>query len=235
MSTEPRAAHEQAAELIPFLVNGTLAGAEAAAVRAHVDACAHCRDEYRAQLQVHAAMHGDASLVFASEASFNKLMARVDAAEREDVFALRSALDGAAPPRGRPLPSRSAPRRGRALQWLAAAVIVQALGLSYGAWLWHAQSSTPDAPYRTLTSAAPVVASGARVRVVFAPGMTLERLQPLLHSIGARIVDGPTPANVYTLGFIERVPSTADLDHRVDTLRASGDVRFAEGITAGTP
>lgn len=276
-------AHEHAAQLIPWLINGTLDAEEAASIRAHLAVCPDCRADFDSEQRLHAGVRGDGPLVFSGEPSFQKLMARIEA----DDFAAAEAAPVAAgsPPvpgdemaaraagpthprsdagretvRDRARPSnRMAPRRRGArprfwgspvlVRWIAAAAVIEAVGLGFGALAWQrhnpvdasAYASTSStlrsnaAPYRTLTTPAAGYASGPRVRVVFGPHLSLEQLQSLLRSVGAHIVDGPTDAHVYTLGFAEPIASVEVLDERIATLRADPNVLFAEPAEVRPP
>jgi hypothetical protein len=231
-------AHERAVQWIPWLVNETLPPDQAAALRAHLASCARCRSDYEAEKRLHEAIRADGPLVFPAEPSFAKLMARIEA--RDDaVPASREAREPPATspalpamPASKPvLASKRRPRRAwyasTAARWVAAAVVIETLVLGLAAWMWHAPGRAEAAAYQTLTSSAPRYGSGARVRVVFKSTLTLEALQRLLRSVEAHIVDGPTDAQVYTLGFAQPVTS-AELDARIATLRANAQVLFAE-------
>ena len=215
--------HQLAAEQIPWYVNGTLEAAAASRLTAHLDACAQCRGDYEAQVRLFEGMQADGTLVFAAEPSFQKLMARIG-----DGADARALLGGAPTPSA---PLRSTPTRRRArvgvAQWLAAAVVLEAVGLGYGAWAWHVHTATA-APYMTLTSAEPSYHSSARVRVVFRSGLSVQGLGLLLRQAGAHIIDGPTSANVYTLGFTGTAIPPDVLERRAAALRANADVLFAE-------
>lgn len=133
-------------------------------------------------------------------------------------------------------------RSAAALRWVAAAAVIEAVGLGLGAWAWQTRSPAAAsaygvtsagarleaAPYRTLTTPAASYAAGPRVRVVFRSGLSLDQLQELLRVVGAHIVDGPSEAHVYTLGFVKPVASRAALDERIAALRADPNVLFAE-------
>lgn len=276
MSPEISDAHGRAAELIPWLVNGTLAEKETAELRAHLAVCSLCRGDLEAEQRLFEAVRGEGPLVFAGEPSLQKLLARIEADDfalparaaggeaAEDAgpaCALEAAAAAAAPARpatpsafipdtrpGRGGPLRGArqrsPRRRlpahRAVRWLTMAVAAEALVLAFGAWLW--QSGALDrasysagaaplrsevGPYRTLTSPERQYGSGPRVRVVFSTDLSLEQLQRLLQSVNAHIVDGPTEARVYTLGFAGPLGGRS-LEMRIDTLRADPHVLFAE-------
>ncbi|HEY5102871.1 MAG TPA: zf-HC2 domain-containing protein [Steroidobacteraceae bacterium] len=208
MSADSQAAasHDEMWELIPWLVNGRLTAAVAAAVTAHLKECAQCAEEFREQRCISQAMQADDSIAFASEASFQKLAARLDAAP-------------------------VARRMSAMMRSAAAAGVVAALGLAaWGGWSLQRTADSSRAPYRTLTSPAPVAGAGAQLRVVFAPDLTLVELAQLLHSIDANITSGPTEAGVYTLGFGASLDSQAQVARRLAFLRADEHVRFAEPV-----
>jgi Putative zinc-finger len=189
-------------ELIPWLVNGRLSGDAAASLNEHLEHCGECAREYAEQLRVYRTLQAEDSIAFASEASFQKLAARLDAA----------------PERARP-----------ALQRFAAAAALAALA-AWGGWTAHRTPAGAAASYLTLTSPAPVGGGGAQLRAVFAPDLTLHELARLLHSIDANITDGPTEAGVYTLGFGPSLNSSAQVAQRLALLRANDSVRFAEPV-----
>ncbi|MGH8259501.1 MAG: zf-HC2 domain-containing protein [Steroidobacteraceae bacterium] len=293
MSSTPEIsdAHDSAAQLIPWLVNGTLAGDDVDWLRKHLAACPRCREDYEDEERLHRMVRDGGPLVFAGESALQKLMARIEADEfaapraaaPEAAEPQAAAIEAAASPaaaaiggnvprsaaraeadavppvrdreRGR-MTRRSASKRRESARsvwrspavarWLAAAVVIEAVGLGLGTWIWqtgpagnaatslsgsrtvHATVHASAAPYRTLTSPAPRYAAGERVRVVLRSDVTLGQLQKLLRSIDAHIVDGPTEAHVYTLGFAVPIGSAQALDGRIATLRADPDVLFAE-------
>jgi anti-sigma factor RsiW len=215
-------AHQLAAEQIPWYVNGSLEAAAASRLAAHLEECTQCRGDYQAQVRLYEAMQADGTLVFAAEPSFQKLMGRIG--DGADARALLGGPMPAAPPLRMPTKRRAT---FRVAQWLAAAVVVEALGLGYGAWAWHAHTVTA-APYVTLTSAEPSYHSSPRIRVVFRSGLSVQGLGSLLRQAGAHIIDGPTAANVYTLGFADAAITPGVVERRAAALRANDDVLFAE-------
>lgn len=208
----PGGAHGVIWELIPWLVNGRLSGEEAAPVRAHFESCGECAREYAQQLCVFEAMQADDSIAFASEAAFQKLAARLDAA---------------------PAPARP-PAQVPAVRWLIAASILVALGLAaWGGWMVRqAPFGAGAARYVTLTTPSAATAGGAQLRVVFASNLTLSELERLLHSIDAYISDGPTEAGVFTLTLSPGRDSAVAVAQRLAQLRADANVRFAEPVTS---
>jgi hypothetical protein len=222
--------HENAARLIPWLLNGTLSEQEAAELQDHLAGCAACRAELDAERRLYEALKADGPLVFGGEASFEKLIARIEADEE-----VRNAPELAAPvvavPAKKAFGGRPAWHASGPVRWLAAAVLIEAIGLALGPWVWRGPLS--PAPYQTLSSAPLHYGAGVRVRVVFTPQLSLDQLQQLLQRIGAHVVDGPTQAQAYTLGFAEASVSPQSLRSRLAILRADAHVRLAEPIGVG--
>jgi hypothetical protein len=153
-----------------------------------------------------------AAVEHAPHAGFQKLLARVDAAERNDAIA----------------PAALRPGRA-ALRWLSAAVVVQALALAaIGAAFLIRRPAAPQTPdFRTLSTAR---TEAPALRVVFAPTTTLAELQELLRVNQLSVLAGPTDAGIVTL--VLRRPEAAK-QARLDALsrlRADPRVRFAEPV-----
>jgi hypothetical protein len=218
--------HQRAAEQIPWYVNGTLAESEASELAAHLEDCAQCRQDFDGQVRLYEAVQADGSLVFSTESSFQKLMARIgDDADAKALLGnpVPAATVSAAPP-GRRV-------GGAAVRWLAAAAVVEAVCLGYGLWSWRARETVP-APYVTLTSPEPSYRDNPRIRIVFRSGLSVQALGVLLQKVGAHIIDGPTAANVYTLGFTGAGITSAVVEQQAAALRANADVLFAEPQSA---
>ena len=250
MNQSSREDHEQVVQDLPWFVNGTLEEASSQRVRAHLQACARCREDYEAQSRVQEVMSAQDSLVFAAEPSYQKLLARIESAAAPDIEVQGCEADSTLQRRARASepsrreawrPSRIArpsARKGRERStrplrtWLvgglAAAVVLEAVGLGLGARLWRA-TPVSEGPY-TVQGALTPRADGLRVRAVFRPQTSLADLGSLLRSVGAEIVEGPTQeGGVYTLVF-RRAADRGEVDARLAVLRASGDVLFAEPV-----
>lgn len=204
--------HKHAWDLIPWYVNGTVADSKRDDLLLHLEQCALCRDEVQAQRALLQAMKTPQSVQSMPHASLQKLMTRIDAEP--------------APPQ--PAPPQPAPARPpRALRWLTAAVVLQAVMLgALATLLLRGPRAELAAPYQTVSSPAPA-GGGASVRAVFSPTMTLGELQALLERAHLRIVNGPTPEGVYTLATSS---SADDPKQALLTLRAHPAARFAEPI-----
>jgi hypothetical protein len=208
-SAVQNALHDEVWDLIPWLVNGRASFEERAKAKSHLEWCVACAREYTEQRRVFDGMQADDSIAFASEASFQKLAARLDA-------------------------EPTVPRAAVAVRWVAAASLIAAVGLvAWGGWMLQRLPGQGTAgAYVTLTAAPASVADGARLRVVFTSDLTVDELQRLLHSIDAYVSNGPTEAGVFTLTLAGGQDSPAEVARRLAVLRADASVRFAEPVAA---
>ncbi len=215
--------HQQVWNFIPWVINGRASAAEQAAVDAHLGNCIDCREEYEFQRRLHEATRWDDGEERNPQPALRQLWARI---EREVPA---------------PVATNGRMKPNWLLRALAAAVIVEAVGLyALGGLLWlhHEPQASPAAQYRTLSSA-PASAGRAMVRVVLTPGMTLAEFQKLLEQSQLQVVGGPTDAGVYSLAPTAYPPeaSKSATSRLLAQLRAHPAVRFAEAVSvdAGSP
>lgn len=197
--------HQEAWDLIPWLVNDSIDVAARERLGRHLVACASCREEEAAQRALRQAMHAGPRVEAMPPASLQKLWSRIDA-DVPEVARAETMESGR-----RPFPGA----------WLIAGVA--AASVLAGAALVILMLPLQDsghAAYRTVSDAAAPAPAGD-VRVVFAGQMTLTQLQDLLDRTGMHIVSGPTASGVYTL-------AGADAQSVLAALRADPWVRFAE-------
>jgi hypothetical protein len=200
--------HKRVWGLLPWFVNGRLSKEESQTIEDHLSECVLCRRERDVQAKIHDAVRPNDAVAFASEASFRKLMADIDADE------VRKRTHHGPP----------------WMKWLVAAVVVESVALvGWGAWAFTGagRAASPDARYVTVSDPTEntTTADVSRVRVVFASQATLGDMQSLLRSIQGHVIDGPTENGVYTIALDQSGGLEAD---RVSALRASAHVRFAE-------
>ncbi|MGH6963674.1 MAG: anti-sigma factor family protein [Phenylobacterium sp.] len=201
-----RDGHGELRELLPWYVTGQLDEAEAARVEAHLDGCDECQAELRFEERLESEV---ARLPLEVEAGWERMRRRVEA-ER--------------PRRRRVMPDLRT--RAPWLGWGVAAVLMLGLGVMVTPSM--RPTPTPDA-YRTL-GAAPAAAPG-NIVVIFRPDTTEKAMREALKASGARLVDGPTPADAYVL----RVPA-AQRDAALSSLRARREIVLAQPVdSAGTP
>jgi hypothetical protein len=222
--TEGSLCDSEAARLLPWYVTGRLAVSDRVRVAGHLVHCAVCRDDLREQQTLRARLKAEGSVELAPQAGLAATLARIDELGREL---------GADPAQPAVQLRRVTPplqRRMRITQWLAAAVIVQAIGLALvGRALLLKPAVAPGAGYQTLANSGPQVGA-ARIRAVFAKSMTIEALRTVLRAQHLVIVAGPSEAGVFTLAFETGGGTTRSA---LQALRADPQLQFAEPVTDG--
>jgi hypothetical protein len=188
MNDEPNA-HCRTWDLIPWVINGTATPAQRERVEQHLRDCADCRNEFALQQQFRDGLRADADAAHDPRPALQRLLTRLDAElpATADAF---PALDGPSP-----FPARPRVAAARWTLWLAAAVIVQAIGLALlgGFMLGRPDGVAPTAGgpvYRTLSRDGAQTA--AAIRLVVAPDTTMVRLRSLLGRSQLRIVESTT-------------------------------------------
>lgn len=203
----------EAARLLPWYVNGTLAAADVERVTRHLERCAICRDDVAHERALRDEMKAPGGVEFAPQMGLERTLARIDELTREPPAAVTSMT-----------PQR---RRVTPTQWLAAAVVVQAIGLGVLGASVAGRGTSGAASYTTLSSGSPV-ATGPRIRAVFASAMPVADLRSLLATHGLSIVEGPSEAGVFTLAMRESGAGRARVDSLLTVLRQNPSVEFAE-------
>jgi hypothetical protein len=208
--------HRRAQELLPWFVNGTLDGDEAALVAAHVAGCSRCLLDADEQARLRSA-GADAAPLGDVDRGWALLRARLEA-------------DAAAAPGEAPLtPSAAradgAPAMRSTRRWwrpaLPLALSLQAVVILALAGVLVAILPRSE-PYRAL-GAAPDSAE-PNALVVFSGEATNAQIGAALHAVDAHIVGGPTVTGAYLLRIGAAAP--AALDH----LRAQPGVLGAETL-----
>jgi hypothetical protein len=204
------ACESEAARLLPWYATGRLGAADGERVARHLEHCGICRADLAQEQAVRAALRADGTIEYAPQAGLAKTLARINELGREP-----DAAEDAAPP--------APPRRTGTARWLAAAVVVQAVGLGLLGSALYAQRAAPAGEYETLSAPAGT-ATGPRVRAVFDASVPFGELRGLLAAHALVIVDGPSDAGALTLAATRPTDPGALLAG----LRADGRVLFAE-------
>lgn len=212
--------HSVAWSLIPWLVNGTISADDRHRLERHLDDCEECHAQYLLECRFYNCMQDDVDVNDDPRLALAQLFERIDAEQVADVAA--AAARGSKP-------MRSWNR------WLAAAVIVQAIGLaSLGATYLKSSGNetlSASAEYRTLSRPARI-GQTAVIRFVPAADMRIATMQSLLASSGVQIVESSPQSAIFGLAL---TPGAPDSRHRriaqaVRLLSSRPDVLFAEPI-----
>ena len=213
------AAHRATQAALPWLLNGTLAGAEMEAAQAHLQACTACQSDLATLRRLREAgaapdPHCD------RERALARLMARIDTLDSSSVDAARPDLSG--PPAPRP----ARPDAANDPRWLRRAAIAQCGVIVVLAVLLAWPAGRGDA-YRGL-GAAPT--SQGEVVVMFRPDTPERELRRIVRASGARIIAGPTVTDAWVLAMPQA--QSASLLAR---LRAEPAVLLAEPLGSERP
>jgi hypothetical protein len=173
--------HRQAQELLPWFVNKTLDGAEAAQVAAHLAHCARCQADASAQAALRV-LPDDAEAASTVERDWARLHSRLGAPAK---------LPGASM-----LAARPWWKRGLVLGVAVQSVVLLGLGAAL------LGVSMRSEPYRALGAAPTAVEANAVA--VFRADATEQQMRAALRAAGARIVGGPTITDAYLLRLNDR-------------------------------
>jgi len=221
MSSRIPDTHAEAWALLPWLANGRIETADREWVEAHVTACAECRAELAAQRMVASQMSRELVAPGQSndeQKSFNKLWARIEASESLSETTPNTGNVGAAP------------RASRTVRWLAAAVVVQAIGL--GALGMSALRGDGQTGPGIETVADPETRPNApAVRIVFAPQASIDTVNTLLTHQGLSVVSGPGLQGNFTAVLSpDAVASGASADSVAQVISKDPNVSFAQPV-----
>jgi hypothetical protein len=217
--------HAEAWDLLPWMANGRLAPADREWVDAHLQVCAECRAELSAQRVLSAHLSGadgepaQAMNTGASDEqrSFDRLWARIDAAESATPVAQAV--------------SASPRRASRAVRWLAAAVIVQGIGLALFGFEALRSTDSGKPGYVTVTSESPVRGTAPMVSLVFEPRASIDTINTLLAHQGLSIVSGPGLSGNFTAALsADAVASGASAESVAAVISKDPNVTFAQPI-----
>jgi anti-sigma factor RsiW len=207
--------HAEAWTLLPWLVNGRISDEDREWVESHVASCEECSREVQAQRAIATQMRDEPlQQGLSAQRSFGKLWTRIEASE--DAM---PAAEGA---------QSSAERRGpsRTVRWLAAAVVVQAVGLAtLGLAAWNGGAEE----FRTVTREVPAAQVGMpAVRLVFDPAMSVGAMNEVLERHDLKIVAGPNGSGIFTAVLTESGSATPE--QVAEALSSDSRVQFAQPV-----
>ena len=173
MNVRESLSHEQAVELLPWLVNDSLAQPEQEAVHAHAHSCVICRRELHDLAQVRESIFTASASAMIPEPDMRNINARIDALiDKQN--------------RGRELLARLREVFDRPWRIAFAAQTVVLIVLA-GVLLWP---EPEGGEFSTLTETQSLP-DGQYIRVVFSPDLQQPQITVLLDQYDLTIVDGP--------------------------------------------
>jgi len=192
-------------EIMPWVLQATAVPGQREWLMHHLAQCEACSAEFAQQSRLRCALSLPTDVPVDAESGLKRLLERIDTPETEAT------------------PVRRWSSGNRLTRALAAAVVLQAIGIgALGVRLWSDQAPQ----YRTLSQPALLEPAGA-LRVVPATGMKLADWNKLLHDLGLRVIDGPNDAGAYAVVPAESASSSASALRK---LRADRDIRLAEPV-----
>ena len=212
MNVRESVSHEQAVELLPWLVNNSLDEQEKEAVLEHAHACVICRRELTDLQQLQNSISNTSNTSPIAEPDLRNINARIDALiDRQN--------------RGRELLSRL--REVLDSPWRIAFAAQTAVLIALVTVLFWPEPRGGE--FTTLTQSQNLP-EGQYLRVVFSPDLQQSQLTTLLDKHDLTIVDGPTVHGVYTLGVAN---TSLYSDMLLSSLQGDPDVLFAQPVIIG--
>lgn len=210
--------HRECWELLPWVANDRVSPIDAARIAPHLQECESCRAELESQRRLRETIRAEEPLILAPQASFQKLMQRID-----DHESRKRTLNE----HEQVVPQSRAPR------WLAVAASIQAIAIALLlVLLWfESQEQMMEPRFATLASPA-TMASGPVIRIVFREEVSVAELNQLLRALDAHIIAGPNTAGVFTLQLSAERATTEKVEAIAAELRADERVLFSEPAIA---
>lgn len=214
MDTHKRLTHEQAAELLPWLVNGSLEADQREDVLAHAMGCVICR---RDMDELERFSHSVAMAVEAMPIP------------APDMRNINTRIDGLIDRQNSRWRWVSRLRDVVFSPWRLAFAVQTVLIIVLAAALFSQGSEAPE--FTTLTQP-PALADGHYLRVVFSPDLEASKFAGLLEKRQLTVADGPSESGVYTLAMLRTL--TDDERFRLlEGLRSDPNVLFAQPVIIG--
>jgi hypothetical protein len=186
----PSRSEREALELLPWYVNGTLAGEERERVRRALRSSLTCRLEFERLCRMRELMLEDDAEHAAADRGYERLMARIEASRSSP----RAAAAAAAA--ARPAPAR----------WMGLAQAAAVIALVGGAaWWWSQGPAADQGSFETLTADNPAASAAPHLRLVFANGVPEEARREILEDLGLTLAAPPTAGGIYTIALPENV------------------------------
>lgn len=207
--------HEQASELLPWLVNNSLPESERDLLKEHATSCVICRRELRELENLRDSISEASAATTVPAPDMRHINARIDALIEKEGRGLR-------------LWSNVREFFHSPLRIAVAAQAVLVVVLATLLLLPQA-----DEPRFTTLADPENLPDGLYVRVVFEPTLPASDMSTLLDRMDLTIVDGPSARGVYTLQLTSDL-STSDRAAIVAELSSNDGVVFAQPVPSET-
>lgn len=214
MNTRKFLSHEQAAELLPWLVNNSLDGEEKENVLEHALDCVTCRRELEELERLSNSIANAAESTLIPAPDMRNINARIDRSidrqnwVREWFSRIHDAITG---------------------PWRVALAVQMGLIIVLASVLFWPGSGDPE--FTTLTQPKNMP-DGHYIRVVFSPDLAAPELSRLLDEMALTVADGPSARGVYTLG-ISQTMSEDERAWLLANLQRDPNVLFAQVVVHG--
>jgi hypothetical protein len=197
--------HEEAFELLPWFVNGTLSDAEHAGVDHHVRNCLPCRIALQEQAQLEKLLKQQPIVPLSAEPAFERLLDEIGAQRR------RTQGSSRAWPTFSGVFSRHA---------VTAAVLFTSLGVA--SWLATlGRDALRDSEFVTLTGQ---TATDFELDIVFVDELSAAERSAIIGDIDGVVTEGPNDVGRYRVRIGR---DRQDVEDALQRLQADGRVRFA--------
>ncbi len=215
MNARESVSHEQAAELLPWLVNDSLDAEEKQNVLEHALTCVICRRELDELDRVSDSVADTAKALPIPVPDMRNINVRIDRLidrqnwGREWFSWIRDAITG---------------------PWRVALAVQMGLIIVLASVLFWPGSEDPE--FTTLTQPQNIP-DGHYIRVVFSPDLAATELSRLLDEMALTVADGPSARGVYTLGISQTI-SEDERARLLANLQREPNVLFAQAVVLGT-
>lgn len=209
-------AHESLNQLLPWYANETLSPEERAAVEEHLENCVACQRELAWLHEVSETVKETSEEVPDTNLSFAKTLEAVEGWEKSKRPAKRwsfaswfDAMRNPSVPFAR-------------LVFVAQFALILVLGL-----VAFLPSRDNKGGFKVLTGPE-VVTRGARLTISFNPNTTVEQLNRILSSAGAKVVSGPSASGMYVIELSIPAEKESEVQSVIEKMRSMEAVRFVE-------
>ncbi|MGI9258085.1 MAG: anti-sigma factor family protein [Gammaproteobacteria bacterium] len=192
--------HAKVTELLPWYVNGTLAGEERAELDVHLRDCLVCRTALQEEQRMQNLIQNQEDIPLTADHKIGDLLSRIEAIE------------------SRTRRSMSGPRLALAAS-LAGIVVVSSILF----FTLRTPVASNETGFSTLTDAP--ITNLDRVDIVFTEDVDSDEVLVILEGFGGRVVSGPSDLGRYTVAISE--DSGFTLQEVIDQLTDDPRIRFA--------